>query len=367
MKVVKSKPPVFAPKQTSTYSNIAFELLGLAIENVTNQTYESYITEAIFKPLDMTKSSLSQPPDSAGVIPLKPQYWDVNVGIQAPTGGIYSSSTDLCKYLRYILTHYNGIASALNWMHPASPSLGLHSFYGTPWEIFRTDKILTKSKRTVSFITKAGGLPGYTSIIITVPEYDLGITILLAGKPDFFDKIQEVVTVEAVRAAEEVAIRQLQERYAGAYTSNTPNLNSSLTLVADHRGLVVKEWISNSTSLLDTLFPFFVGAQNDQPWYAQVIPTLLYRNELKQEGERWRLLVANERTEGDLGIWDDFCMANIDGPRYADLPINEIVFWKGEGDVVQGVELPGFRANLIRQKQSIIATIADEEQDVLEL
>lgn len=87
MEAVRSKPPVFAPRQTSTYSNVAFELLGLAIENVTNQTYESYITEAIFKPLDMTKSSFLQLPDSAGVIPFEPQYWDVDEGIQAPTGG----------------------------------------------------------------------------------------------------------------------------------------------------------------------------------------------------------------------------------------------------------------------------------------
>ncbi|KAJ9654165.1 hypothetical protein H2201_009041, partial [Coniosporium apollinis] len=41
MKSVKSKAPVFAPNQKSTYSNVAFELLGLAIENATNQTYES--------------------------------------------------------------------------------------------------------------------------------------------------------------------------------------------------------------------------------------------------------------------------------------------------------------------------------------
>jgi CubicO group peptidase (beta-lactamase class C family) len=158
MKAVKSMAPVFAPNQESTYSNIAYELLGLAIENVTNQTYESYINDAIFKPLNMTKSSLSQPPDSAGVIPLEPQYWDVDVGIQSPTGGIYSSSTDLSKYLRYILTHYNGITRAANWAHPVSPSRGLYSFYGMPWEIFQTDRILQKSKRTVKFITKAGGV-----------------------------------------------------------------------------------------------------------------------------------------------------------------------------------------------------------------
>jgi CubicO group peptidase (beta-lactamase class C family) len=135
LKSVTSKPPLYAPKQKSTYSNLAFELLGIVLSNVTGKSYEDYIHDAIFKPLEMSKSTLSKPPDSAGVIPVDPQYWYVDEGIQNPTGGIYSSSKDLSKYLRYVLNHYNGITPALNWMHPVSPSEGLNSFYGTPWEI----------------------------------------------------------------------------------------------------------------------------------------------------------------------------------------------------------------------------------------
>jgi CubicO group peptidase (beta-lactamase class C family) len=52
---IKSKMPIFAPNQQSTYSNVAFDLLGLVIQRVSNQTYESYIEEAIFKPLNMSK------------------------------------------------------------------------------------------------------------------------------------------------------------------------------------------------------------------------------------------------------------------------------------------------------------------------
>ena len=77
---------------------------------MTGLSYEEYISEAIFKPLGMSKSTLSTPPDSAGIIPLEPQYWDIDEGVQNPTGGIYSSTEDLSKYLRYILTHYNGMS-----------------------------------------------------------------------------------------------------------------------------------------------------------------------------------------------------------------------------------------------------------------
>lgn len=301
----------------------------------------------------MTKSTLSLPPDEAGVIPFWPHYWDVDTGIQSPTGGIYSSSSDLSKFLRYVLTHYNGITHALNWFHPASPAEGLNSFYGIPWEIFRTDKVLKNSQRTVRFITKAGGLPGYFSIIITVPEYDLGITILVAGKMQLLTKIQEIVTVHMVQAAEEIAIRQLQDRYAGTYVSNTSELNSSLTLVADHRGLVVTKLISNSTNILNSSMPSLAGAPEDQPWYAQLVPTLLYRNETTQSGEKWRLLFIRERVEENKGVWDDFCPTNIDLAIYGGQPINEFVFWKGKGDddSFESVELTGFRAELVRKEK----------------
>jgi CubicO group peptidase (beta-lactamase class C family) len=349
---VKKKVPLFAPNQKSSYSNVAFELLGLVIQRVTNKTYSDYITDAIFKPLDMTKSTLETPPDSAGVIPLYPHYWDVDEGAQRPTGGIYSSSNDLSKFLRYVLTHYNGITHALNWAHPVSPSEGLRSFYGMPWEIFRTDKILLNSQRVVRFITKGGGLPGYSSIIITVPEYDLGITILVAGSTKLLRKIQEIVTLNIVRSAEAIAIRQLHERYAGTYVASDPGLNTSITLVADHRGLVATEFISNSTDMTTTPIFRFMGAPEDgQDWYIQMVPTLLYANETAQSGEKWRMLVARVHDEGYHGIWDDFCLANIDLSAYAEEAINEFVFWKGEGEAFDRVDLPAFRAKLVRKEE----------------
>jgi CubicO group peptidase (beta-lactamase class C family) len=79
-KHVKKLAPLFAPNQASSYSNLAFEILGLVLSRVANQTYETYIDEAIFKPLNMSTSTFSKPADSAGVIPAGPHYWDVEEG-----------------------------------------------------------------------------------------------------------------------------------------------------------------------------------------------------------------------------------------------------------------------------------------------
>jgi hypothetical protein len=43
----------------------------------------------------------------------------------------------------------------------------------------------------VRVISKSGGLPGYTSIITMIPEYGLGITVLIAGDSNMFAKIQD--------------------------------------------------------------------------------------------------------------------------------------------------------------------------------
>jgi hypothetical protein len=346
----------------STYSNVAFELLGLVLERTTKKTYKEYMEDAIFKPLGMSKSTLSLPPDSAGVIPFNPQAWDLDEGIQNPTGGIYSSTNDLSKYLRYILSHYNAIATGVNWINPVSPSQGLNSFYGMPWEIFQTDRILKESKRTVRFITKSGGLPGYTSIIATVPEFDLGFTILVAGESDIFPKILDAIGANIVRAAEEVAIRQLQERYVGTYTSTNQTLNSTITLIADSRGLVVERFVSNGTDVLRSGF-----RRSSNPWYAQLTPTLLYRDEKNQRGELWRILQSNERTESEGSIWDDFCVANIDAPLYATVGFNELVFWdQGKDSKFNKVELSAFQVNMTRTDERGVFW-SDGMQEVLEL
>lgn len=349
LNAVKSQRPIFAPNQQSTYSNVAFELLGIVLERVSGRHYQSYIDDVIFKPLNMSKSTLSVPPDEAGVIPCGENYWDVDEGIQSPTGGIYSSSTDLSNYLRFVLTKYNGLTHALNWFNPASPSRGLNSFYGIPWEIYHTDRVLSESRRTVRFITKGGGLPGYTSIIIIAPEYDLGFTILVAGNSKLLSKLQNIVT-SFVRTAEKIAIGQLQNRYAGTYVSSDPNLNSSVTLVGDSRGLVVAKFVSNSSDILST-GP--ISHWIPQPGFAQVIPTLLYRDAQGQKGEEWRVQPVSDRTQGEREIWDDFCITDVEGPLYAAVPINSFVFWdQGKNGKFNTLELSGFRANLTRASEA---------------
>lgn len=348
LETIQGKSPLFAPNQKSTYSNIAFELLGLVLSSVTGMRYEDYVQSAILDPLGMSGSSFSKPSDSVAVLPKNASwYWDIDEGVQNPTGGLYATSSDMSKFLRYVLSRFNGITHTLNWLQPASFTAGLNSFYGVPWEVFRTNKILLDRDRVVTFFTKGGGLPGYTTNIVLVPEYDLGITILTAGNGTLLRPLLELVTIPLIWAADELAQGQIQRIYAGTYKA--PDINSSMTLSysASH-GLEITNWISNSTDML-TVIPKHLHLTSSE-FHVQLVPTLLFRDQQNQVGELWRLQVLpGRRPQSEAGIWDDFCISDIDLMMYSGQPLNELVFWdRGQEGNFGTVELTAFRVSMTR-------------------
>jgi CubicO group peptidase (beta-lactamase class C family) len=374
------RPALFAPNTKSTYSNLAFELLGLVLANVTGTTYEEYITTSILDPLGMSQTSFAKPPDSVSVLPKgNAWYFDVDEAVENPTGGLYCSTHDMSIFLRYILANYKDIANAkLNWLLPVSFTAGMGSYYGMPWEIFRTDRILLpddkRRARTVTFFTKGGGVPGYRTILLLVPEYDLGITVLTAGDETFPEELVEMVIVPLIRAADALAARQVKETYVGRYTSSTKEhmVKSTLTLTyTSTHGLEINEWISNSTDVLSFISKHFQTPKNTK-FHAQLIPSGLYRGE-KQLGEVWRIAAVMDREspmESVLGQWrehgsnagswsgfasvsDEFCISDVDNIMYAGTPLSEVVFWdRDEKTGMFGkVELPAFRINLTRADQ----------------
>lgn len=266
-----------------------------------------------------------------------------------------------------MLTHYNGITTgALNWLHPASYSHGLRSFYGMPWEIFRSDKILKETAKPVTFVTKSGGLPAYSSIMMVVPEYDLGITILVAGKGKLLGEIRQVLTKELIPAVELLAQRQLHEKYAGTYTAaEKTHLNSTLELSHSiASGLYISEFISNGTDVLRVFLPLLAGLEDFDPadWRMQVVPTLLFADPEKQKGELWRALLVPQKRGVD-GLWDDFCSNQVDTGRYAGKKLNEFVVWVDGDDTVTKIDLPAFEVTLHKKGQGVSTILGPSSGD----
>jgi CubicO group peptidase (beta-lactamase class C family) len=76
------RDPVFAAFQTPIYSNSAFQLLAYALESITGKDFGVLMEEGLFKPLNLSQTSYSQPDDSLGVIlgNRTTTYWDSDLG-----------------------------------------------------------------------------------------------------------------------------------------------------------------------------------------------------------------------------------------------------------------------------------------------
>ena len=80
----KHKPQIFAPNAMATYSNVAFILLGIVLENVTGKSYGDLVNSLFFQPLGMKGSSLKKPKDADGIIPNMKNDWRSDLGAYDP-------------------------------------------------------------------------------------------------------------------------------------------------------------------------------------------------------------------------------------------------------------------------------------------
>lgn len=110
------------PLTCLSYSNLAVALMGHALERIAGLDYETYVTERITQPLDMTDTFFhpSQKVQNRVAIPYTKTAGTVSkqkliyssLGGLQPAGGLFSTVTDLG---RFISLHKN---CAIDWRHP---------------------------------------------------------------------------------------------------------------------------------------------------------------------------------------------------------------------------------------------------------
>jgi CubicO group peptidase (beta-lactamase class C family) len=96
----------FPPDFVFAYSNIGYTLLGHMVEEVSGVPYADYMAQRLFGPLGMRHSGLGEP--GAGGAPLAQGYRDGEPFAMLPirdlpAHGLYTSATDLGRYLRALL------------------------------------------------------------------------------------------------------------------------------------------------------------------------------------------------------------------------------------------------------------------------
>lgn len=185
------------------YNNVMYSLAGQIIEYTDGKTWDDFLKERLFQPLEMnnTTTSITQIKNTDNqahphqeidgkVIPIQRRNWD-NAG---PAGGVNSTVNDLNKWLIMQLQ----IAGSFKDKTIISPkqmteiqkpqvlrshatALSSHASYGLGWNILDY-----KNHRV---ITHGGATDGFITAMYLVPELELGVVVLTNTFNNFADAV----------------------------------------------------------------------------------------------------------------------------------------------------------------------------------
>ncbi|KAK3669603.1 hypothetical protein LTR78_010541 [Recurvomyces mirabilis] len=262
------KFPVYAPYTTLVYSNMGFAILGLVIGRVTGSSYAQFMQKAVFDPLGLDHSSVDHPLNLNGTfITQQTADGDLSEGFLAPSGAIYSTSSDLYNFGRSILASKQLPSTTTRaWLKPKAFTSSAGTFVGEVWEIAAgTDLTAASDGHIVHVYTKGGNLNLYSSIIALVPDYDFAFALTSAGSETGSGTVEAASSqvldaiVPALEAANKAAAK---ERFAGTYSAG----GNRITLPVDEEpGLLVTKFSVNGVeSVIDAVGEFTANASPGQ-------------------------------------------------------------------------------------------------------
>lgn len=194
----------FNPGEGWEYSNLNYNLLGFLIQEVSGQSYEDYIEDHIFAPLEMhhsyTSMSAAREAGAAsgyypflGIPLVYDRYMTYSRGNQ-PADGIWSSVSDMSRYL---IAHLNGgqygdVSVLSNEStttlhqpgHMHNDTLG----YAMAWEVnfeflsreyLETLETDLKDYDKLTVLSHDGDNVNYRSFVLMIPELEYGVVILM--------------------------------------------------------------------------------------------------------------------------------------------------------------------------------------------
>lgn len=268
---------------------------------------------------------------------------------------MYSSVGDLSRLGRAIFRHtLLPPAQTRRWLKPTALTADIQEGVSSPWGVRRIP--LSDGSRVVDAYSKAGSINVYMSLLVLLPDYDVGITALLAGgwpgnsNWDIADTIGSVL----LPALEEAAREQADATYAGTYTPSGSSLNSTLVLSTDpsRPGLGIDKWVSNGTDMIPIAVRYTLNYNVTAPMI-RIYPTGL-ETKPGDDGTKkvaFKAVVENLDApdhSGDMfstncGSWVSQTTA-----VYADMPLDQFVFTVGGDGIAVGVEPLALRATLMK-------------------
>jgi CubicO group peptidase (beta-lactamase class C family) len=258
-------PRIRAPGIAHQYDNFGMALAGHLVENVTNQTFEGYVTANILEPLGMARSTYGRAvPDTDDVVP-----HEAVPGVDAagavppmhvnslPTGGLWTTGEDIAAFM---LAHLGGgehdgarilepdTVAAMHRTqftpHPDIAGIGYGFFEHRAGE-----------RRGVQH---GGSWVGASAHLYLLPEADLGLFVAFnhgAGVEVthelIYGALDELLPVAAEPTAEPSASGSDASAFAGQYRWNRHDRFTFMRLVSTLMGIRLQV-TANDDGTLDT-------------------------------------------------------------------------------------------------------------------
>lgn len=77
-------PPAFPTWYTPSYSNMAFQLLGYVLQNITGHSFGEVVNDAILKPLGLHRTSVTLPDLADGITKAEDPTFEWDLGDDIP-------------------------------------------------------------------------------------------------------------------------------------------------------------------------------------------------------------------------------------------------------------------------------------------
>lgn len=186
-KVAGEAKPMGKLGEKFLYQNVMYAAAGEIVSKVQNKTWEAFAAQDILKPLEMMNSTVSVPEmQKSKDFSLGYEYnFDTKVTKNLPTrdlqaispaGSINSTSSDMAKWLQFILNkgELNGQRlitkeSFEDWIKPEQKVSG-NSFYALGWFV--------QEWKGKTVIQHGGNIDGFNSMVALIPEENLGFVLL---------------------------------------------------------------------------------------------------------------------------------------------------------------------------------------------
>lgn len=185
---IQSRKPVVVrePGTSFMYDNFAYNLLGYIIEQVSGKSYEQYMQEHLFKPLKMNHTHTVMREELLHELA---EGYDGNTSIfpytmepsVLPAGGMITTAENMGHFLSaqlnggvyedQVLWNDATVSQMFQFqssIHPRYPDAG----YGYEnW-------LIDEHKKAQYMVSKGGDIPGYSALMILLPEHQLGVFIV---------------------------------------------------------------------------------------------------------------------------------------------------------------------------------------------